>query len=135
MPSSLWESRILKTAGGVARPGANAHASDLVPILIELKVRPQSTYTLMLAFTAYALVVLWYWRHGRPDEDVARVKQLAPWYRHKQAPSFADMLAALRRELWLSRFLRNLFSSGYAKNSMMCCPIGCLRHKNRETPV
>jgi hypothetical protein len=56
--------------------------------------------TLPLAFTAYALVVVWYLRHGCWDGDVARAKKAAPWYRHKREPSFTDMLSALRRELW-----------------------------------
>jgi hypothetical protein len=59
--------------------------------------------TAPFAFVAYALVVIWYFRHGRPDADVARARLHAPWYRHKREPSIADMLAALRRTIWVAR--------------------------------
>ena len=60
-------------------------------------------HTLPFAFVAYGIVVFWYLRHGNPAEDVARATAEAPWYLHKRDPSFEDMLAALRRELWASR--------------------------------
>ena len=50
--------------------------------------------------TIYALVVLWYLVNGSVKDDVARARARAPWYRDKLEPSFADMLAALRRSLW-----------------------------------
>ena len=59
-----------------------------------------------LAGIVYALVVRWYIEHGRPARDVARVRRYAPWYRRKQHPSFADMLAALRRRIWSECFRR-----------------------------
>ena len=61
-------------------------------------------HTLAVAFVTYALVVLWYLKHGEPAEDVARVKKEAPWYLHKRTPSFSDMLAGVRREIWAARF-------------------------------
>ncbi len=61
-------------------------------------------HTLPLAFTAYAVLIVWYLRHGEPDLDVSRVRIEAPWYGHKDTPSFADILAAVRREIWASRF-------------------------------
>ncbi len=64
-------------------------------------------HTLALAFAAYAIVVIWYLKHGQKDEDVKRVRNEAPWYRHKVAPSYADMVGAVRRELWVARFSRN----------------------------
>ena len=64
--------------------------------------------TLPLFFLAYGITLLWYLRHGKPQEDVALATAEAPWYRHKRQPSFSDMLAALRRELWAPR----LFSGG-----------------------
>jgi hypothetical protein len=59
--------------------------------------------TIPLAFLVYSLVVISYLRQGDPAADVRRVRKLAPWYRHKVEPSFADMLAAVRRQLWASR--------------------------------
>ena len=64
-------------------------------------------HTLAMAFAAYAIVVVWYLHNGNCQEDVARVRSEAPWYRHKERPSFIDMLAAVRRELWVARLSRN----------------------------
>jgi len=60
--------------------------------------------TAPLCFLSYGIAVVWYLHHGKPQEDVARAMAEAPWYRHKREPSFSDMLAALRRQLWASRF-------------------------------
>jgi hypothetical protein len=56
-----------------------------------------------VACLVYALVLLWY--AGQVHPDVAAGHTSAgwpdrPWYRAKAAPSFADMLAALRRAGW-----------------------------------
>jgi len=61
-------------------------------------------HTLTIAFVSYAVTVLWYLHHGKPEDDVARVRREAPWYQHKKNPSFIDMLAAVRREIWRTRF-------------------------------
>lgn len=63
--------------------------------------------TVPIGFTVYALVALWYFRHGPWRADVKRAQAQAPWYRHKAQPSFADMLKAIGRELWHARFLAN----------------------------
>lgn len=64
-------------------------------------------HTFPLAFTAYAVVVIWYLRHGKDERDVRRARKRMPWYRHKGAPSFNDMLVALRRETWAGRLSEN----------------------------
>ena len=64
-------------------------------------------HTLPLAFTAYAVVVLWYLREGDAERDVSNRLKCAPWYRHKSAPAFGDMLVALRREAWAVRLLKH----------------------------
>jgi hypothetical protein len=56
--------------------------------------------TLPLFFVAYGITLIWYLRHGKPEEDVALAMAEAPWYGHKRWPSFLDMLAALRQQLW-----------------------------------
>ena len=94
-PQNGWWRRLAGGTRPEKQPGPNPHESKG-----ELAVN----HTLALAFAAYALVVIWYLRHGKPDEDVLRVKEEAPWYRHKARPSFSDMLAALRRRIWKSRF-------------------------------
>jgi hypothetical protein len=62
--------------------------------------------TAPLAFVVYALVAIWYLEHGTPSADVQRARERAPWYLHKTTPSFGDMLAAIRRELWAERLSR-----------------------------
>lgn len=54
--------------------------------------------TAPMALWAYSLVVFWYakWMSGRSELPF----RVAPWYTTKTAPSFADMLATLRRESW-----------------------------------
>jgi hypothetical protein len=59
--------------------------------------------TVPFMLTTYAGVVLWYISNGRAQEDVERTRKRAPWYRKKTEPSFGDMLAALRRQLWAER--------------------------------
>ena len=57
--------------------------------------------TTPMAFWAYSLVVLWCLTVGEHTRG-ARFP-LLPWYASKKTPSFADMLAALRRESWTCR--------------------------------
>ena len=64
-------------------------------------------HTLPLAFISYAIVVLWYLQHGDSARDVRRLRRWAPWNRKKAAPSFHDMLVALRREIWAGRLSDN----------------------------
>jgi hypothetical protein len=51
--------------------------------------------TAPLALCLYTLVILWFARHGR--FDLAAYRKARPWYRHKRAPSFEDMLTCLHR--------------------------------------
>ncbi len=54
--------------------------------------------TAPMALWSYSLVIVWYatWARRRRGLFV----RVAPWYRQKKAPSFADMLATLRRQSW-----------------------------------
>jgi len=54
--------------------------------------------TAPMALWTYTLVIVWYasWAKGRRHLSM----RLAPWYRTKKRPSFADMLATLRRQSW-----------------------------------
>jgi len=61
-------------------------------------------HTMAIALSAYVLIVVWYFSHGNRKADVARIQEEAPWYKHKASPSFSDMVAAIRREAWASRF-------------------------------
>jgi len=60
--------------------------------------------TVPLAFTAYAVVVIWSLQHGDPTAAVRQAKSEAPWHTKKSTPSFDDMLATLRRQFWVRRF-------------------------------
>jgi hypothetical protein len=60
-------------------------------------------HTVPFILTVYALVLLWYFRNGDVQQDVERARRRSPWYRHKNEPSFGDMLAAFRRRLWAER--------------------------------
>ena len=97
-PQNGWWRRKAGSPRPQKRPGPNPRGR-----------RGETTvnHTLMLVFTAYALVVLWYLKHGNRENDVARVRSEAPWYRHKQTVSFPDMLAAPRREIWIARLSRH----------------------------
>ena len=53
--------------------------------------------TAPFAFLVYDLVVLWFAEHAR--DAASPVWPVRPWYRHKTAPSFVDMLTALRGAL------------------------------------
>lgn len=54
--------------------------------------------TAPMALWSYSLVVLWYLRWARRRKTLPMRQDR--WYRDKQAPSFADMLATLRRQCW-----------------------------------
>lgn len=60
--------------------------------------------TVPFGFLCQTLALVWYALNGDPAADVERRRLKAPWYRQKRAPSFADMLAALRRELIRAEF-------------------------------
>jgi hypothetical protein len=53
--------------------------------------------TAPLAWFVGGLVLLWYAKYGLSEELAERV---APWYTTKKTPTFADMLATLRLQLW-----------------------------------
>jgi hypothetical protein len=50
--------------------------------------------TAPLALHLYSLTILWFAVHGH--FDLAAYRETHPWYRQKETPSFADMLACLR---------------------------------------
>lgn len=67
--------------------------------------------TAPMALVLYSLIVLWFHQSGHrclrfPDR---------PWYRHKQEPSFADMLTTLRRMSWQEKLRTVSLQSRVAK--------------------
>lgn len=94
-PQNGWWRRPNKSRPPEKRPGPRPKGSRGAKAVL---------HTFSLAMTAYSLVVLWYLNHGNPRADVARARAEAPWYLHKTQPSFLDMLAAVRREIWTQMF-------------------------------
>jgi len=57
------------------------------------------TRTVPFQFLTMTLTICWYALHGHHPDDVAERRAVAPWYLSKTNPSFADMLAKLRRTI------------------------------------
>ena len=55
--------------------------------------------TVPFGFLCQTFTTAWYALHGNPEADLNQRLRQSPWYRHKTTISYADMLAALRREL------------------------------------
>lgn len=53
-----------------------------------------------MAWLVASLTVVWYAAGGKDGPQVRRDR---PWYRNKKSPTFADMLGALRLQLWKKR--------------------------------
>jgi len=60
--------------------------------------------TVPFQFLAMTLTIPWYALHGHHPGDVAEHRQRSPWYLTKTTPSFADMLAKLRRVIIATQF-------------------------------
>lgn len=54
-------------------------------------------------FLTMTLTVIWYALSGHHPGDIAEHRARSPWYLTKTAPSFADMLAKLRRVIIASQ--------------------------------
>jgi hypothetical protein len=63
------------------------------------RVRKAVERTVPFGFLCQTITIAWYALHGNPDADLNARRRVAPWYRQKATISYADMLAALRREL------------------------------------
>ncbi|MFD9286580.1 transposase [Streptomyces mirabilis] len=61
--------------------------------------------TVPFGLYCYSITVVWYALHGHHPNDAADHRARAPWYTTKTDPSFADMLAKLRRVIIAARFL------------------------------
>lgn len=83
-------------------------------------------HTVPLVFLAYALTLLWYLRYGDRARDVAEAMRLAPWYGHKCEPSFADMLAVLRRDLWAERLSQDPDAAAHSQKLARILPLWAL---------
>jgi len=61
--------------------------------------------TAPLVMLIYGIVHAWFFTYGDAEACVKEARALAPWNPAKTEPSFADMLAALRREIITADFL------------------------------
>jgi len=61
--------------------------------------------TVPFGMLTMSLVYCWYTRYGHHPDDITDRRAAAPWYTTKTEPSFADMLATLRRTIIAARFL------------------------------
>ena len=60
--------------------------------------------TVPFQFLTMTLAIIWYAADGHHPDVVAEHRARAPWYRTKAAPSFADMLAKLRRVIIAAQY-------------------------------
>lgn len=84
------------------RPGPSPH---------KLRGANAATRTVPFVLVIYATVVIWYVTNGQPEADVARARRRAPWNVRKCEPSFADMIAAARREILFPRLFSGTAST------------------------
>jgi len=71
--------------------------------------------TAPFAFLVYDLVLLWFAAHGARGQQPAWI--VRPWYRRKTAPSFLDMLGALRQAGWQAALSASASPSGQPQKS------------------
>lgn len=67
--------------------------------------------TAPMAMVIYSLIVVWFHRDGHQHVEFPD----RPWYRHKEEPSFGDMLTTLRRLSWKTNFGEVVPKRGRAK--------------------
>ena len=72
------------------------HARNRTPKAVERTVPFQ--------FLAMTITILWYAAAGHHPDVVAEHRARAPWYLTKTTPSFADMLAKLRRVIIAAQY-------------------------------
>jgi hypothetical protein len=72
------------------------HARNRTPKAVERTVPFQ--------FLCMTIVIIWYAASGHHPDVVAEHRARAPWYTTKTTPSFADMLAKLRRVIIAAQY-------------------------------
>lgn len=68
------------------------------------RVRTAVERTVPFQFLCMSLASVWYALFGHHPDVVAEHRARAPWYRTKTTPSFADMLATLRRTIIAAQY-------------------------------
>ena len=72
--------------------------------------------TVPFQFLTMTLTICWYALHGHHPDDVAEHRARAPWYLSKTNPSFADMLAKLRRTIIADQYSPGRLRAPYQQN-------------------
>ena len=85
------------------RAGERRKTKRAGPAQTRVRSRQTIERTVPFVLAVHGIVVVWYLHHGHAARDVRVVTKRAPWRRQKRAPSFADMLAALRAEILRER--------------------------------
>ena len=78
-----------------AAAGARAHGVGQARNRVQKAVER----TVPFGFHRQTITIAWYQLHGNLKADITARLSSAPWYRQRTTVSYADMLAALRREL------------------------------------
>jgi hypothetical protein len=68
------------------------------------RVKKAVERTVPFGFLTQTITIAWYAVHGDPQADLHAHRRTAPWYRQKTTISYADMIAALRRQLIRDEF-------------------------------
>ena len=68
------------------------------------RVKKAVQRTVPFGFLTQTITIAWYALHGDPQADLQARRRTAPWYRQKTTVSYADMIAALRRQLIRDEF-------------------------------
>lgn len=91
--------RISSVQNGFAQGDEPNDPNEPGPSAPEGREPTASRRTVPFGMMTYGLVIRWYLEHGRPEADLQRAKNLAPWYTQKAGISFRDMLEAFRRQM------------------------------------
>lgn len=93
-PQNGWWRRPRGQRRSERRPGPEPHGD---------RGRRAVERTAPVGMLVHGLVVVWYLRRRRSVLDVTQACRIAPWRTDKCHPCFADMLAALREQMWRER--------------------------------
>ncbi|MCA1680559.1 MAG: transposase [Actinobacteria bacterium] len=74
--------------------------------------------TVPFQFHCMTLTILWYALEGHHPADVEEHRARAPWYHTKTNPSFADMLAKLRRTIIAAQFSPGRLRAPYQQKNI-----------------
>ena len=95
VPQQTTEAKRCKMA--LTAPRLHSRNSSPAGVRGRSLVPPKTGKAAPMAWFVGTLVVCWYALAGRQGPQAHRHR---PWYKHKPTPTFADMVAACRLQLW-----------------------------------